>query len=99
MQVAPMLSQVRATLIVDNRTLNAEIEVVMQSTLDGINWSNPVVLSQAWVNANGPDITAWHTNAADFTRGIRFGVRIRQAAGTAVEMARVSLILDLQLKS
>ncbi len=42
MQVAPMLSQVRATLIVDNRTLNAEIEVVMQSTLDGINWSNPI---------------------------------------------------------
>ncbi len=37
-----MLSQVRATLIVDNRALNVEVEVVMQSTLDGINWRNPM---------------------------------------------------------
>lgn len=85
MQVTPTLSQVRAAPIVDNRTRNTEIEVVMPSTLDDVTWSNPVVLSEARVSAHGPDIT----------RGVRFGVRIRQVAGTAVEMARISLIPEV----
>lgn len=98
-QIAPMLAAVRATLTVDNRTLNAEVEVVFQTTSDGISWEAPIVLSQAWVNMDTTDTTSWYSTTSNFKRGIRFGVRIRQASGTAVESARVSLVLDLELKS
>ncbi len=99
MEIVPMLKAVRATLTVENRTINAEVEVVFQATNDGITWEAPIVLSQAWVNADTTDTTPWYTTVGNFKRGIRFGVRIRQATGTAVEMARVSLVLDLELKS
>lgn len=98
-EVAALLKAVRATLTVENRTLNAEVEVVFQATNDGCTWEAPVVRSQAWVNADGTDTTPWYSTATNFKRGIRFGVRIRQATGTAVEMARVTLVLDLELKS
>lgn len=61
MQIAPMLSQVRATLIVDNRTINAEVEVVMQSTLDGVNWSNPMAALAS--------INQWATNRSTRSGG------------------------------
>lgn len=38
MAIAPMLKAVRATLTVENRTINAEVEVVFQATNDGITW-------------------------------------------------------------
>lgn len=98
-QVAPLLKAVRATLTVENRTINAEVEVVFQATNDGNVWETPIVLSQAWVDVDGPDTTPGYSTATNFKRGIRFGVRIRQATGTAVESARVSLVVDLELKS
>lgn len=98
-QVAPLLAQLRATLTVENRTLNASVEVVFQTTSDGVTWETAIPLSQAFVTTNTTDTTPWYTDTANFKRGIRVGVRIKQATGNAVESARVTVVLDLQLKS
>ncbi|MCK6504057.1 hypothetical protein L6R53_11755 [Myxococcota bacterium] len=96
--MAPLLAAVRATVTVENRTLNASVEPVFQTTSDGVTWGNLISLGQA-MTTDTTDTTSWYTDTANFKRGVRFGVIVEQVTGNAVESARVSIVLDLQLKS
>ncbi len=98
-QVAPTLSGLRGTIIVENSTESVETKLVFQSTDDGMTWSAPVGLESAFVGGNRKVTTPWYTTSADFTRGIRVGVLVRQATSvTTVQMAKVTVVLDLQIK-
>ena len=97
-QIAPLLKAIRGTLVLSNRTENAEVQVVMQPTDDGCTWGADVQLL-AYVSAVGATTGSWLTNQADFKRGIRVGVKVRQTTGTTVEMVRGTVILDLELRS
>lgn len=98
--LAPRLAQLRATIVLENCTPDAEVEVVFQATNDGCTWDNPVAITQAFLTADQKVTTPWHTQAADFKRGIRVGVRIRQATSvTEVQHARVTLTFDFELRT
>lgn len=98
-QVAPTLLGLRGTIIVENATENVDTRLVFQSTEDGMTWSAPVGLENAALPGNRKVTTPWYTTAADFTRGIRVGVLVSQAnSATTVQMAKVTVIIDLQIK-
>ncbi len=103
MQIAPLLSKVRATLRIENSTENFEAKVVYQLTNDGENWDSPVDITTGaetggYVSGDGYDTSNWLA-IANTKRGIRFGVRCAQKTGTAIEMGRISVVLDLELVS
>lgn len=97
--VAPELKGVRATVTIANRTNNASVEVVFQTSSDGCVWETPIPLTTGFITTNGSTTTPWYTTTSNFKKCVRFGVRVKQATGTAVELARVTLELDLELRS
>lgn len=99
MEIAPLLSALRATITISNLTPNGEVNILFQSTNDGVTWDAPQSLNPGPINQNGSVTTPWYTNAADFTRGIRIVADIGATSGTAVEMARISVVVDFELKS
>lgn len=98
MQIAPLLKAIRTTLVLNNRTENAEVQVVLQPTDNGCTWGTDSVLL-AYTTVVGSTTGAWFTNQTEFKRGIRVGVKVRQTTGTAVEMVSGMLIVDLELRS
>ncbi len=97
--VGPELKAVRATVTIANRTINASVEVVLQTSSDGCTWETPIPLTTGFITTNGSSTTPWYTTTSNFKKLVRFGVRVKQATGTAVELARVSLEPDLELRS
>jgi hypothetical protein len=96
-QVAPLLAGVRTTVIVENATPDFVSQVVFQSTSDGETWENPVPLETPAAD-NRKFTTNWYSTPNSFKRGIRFGVIASQETGVStIQIARVTLILDLQL--
>lgn len=66
---------------------------------DGCVWETPIPLTTGFITTNGSTTTPWYTTTSNFKKCVRFGVRVKQATGTAVELARVTLELDLELRS
>jgi hypothetical protein len=97
-QVAPLLSEVRATVEIENATANFKSKASFQTTSDGCAWEAPVEL-EAFANGNRTNTTTWYTNTANFKRGIRFGIIAGNSTGSAVESGRVTLTLDLLMRS
>lgn len=98
-QIAPMLQQVRATLLLSNSSVDTEVQAVFQTTSDGVTWDTVQSLS-SWYVGNSSATSAWYTSTDNFKRAIRFGVQIRQAnSSTSVQFSRVTLIVDLQVKA
>jgi hypothetical protein len=82
-----------------NSTLNIKTAAFFQLSEDGISWDNPISLFGAnYLIGNGTLTEAWYNATSNYKRFIRFGVSALQNSGTAVEMANVSLVLDVQLK-
>lgn len=101
MEIATLMDRVRATLRVENKTVNFEGQVVYQLSDDGETWDSPVAVDTGdnWVGANGYSTTPWRTLSPS-KRAIRFGLLARQATGsTVVESAQVSVVIDIGLVS
>lgn len=102
-QIAPLVEQLRVTIIVDHvtgATGDCLTQAVLQATDDGITWGAAVGLEAAPVAGNRSFTTDWHTSAANFRRGLRLGVVASQGnAVTNVVMCRVTFIIDLQMKA
>jgi hypothetical protein len=101
-QVAPLLAQCRATIIVEHAsgaTGDCVTQVAFQATDDGSLWNTAIGMETATAG-NRTFTTNWYSTVANFTRGIRFGVIVSQGnAVTVVQSCTVTLIIDLQLKS
>ena len=98
MQIAPKLLQFRATIVVENKSENFACEAVYQYTNDGCTWSAEQSVDAGLGYVSATATTAWNNTIANFTRGIRIGLRAKQTTGTNVEMGQVSLIIDLELR-
>jgi hypothetical protein len=103
MQLAPNLLQFRVTVALENLTENAEIELVFQNTNDGCLWSTNIVVdptmgAAGWLGDNGVYTSAWYNTSANFLRGLRVGVIIRQSTGTGVEMGYATTVIDYELR-
>lgn len=97
-EIAPMLAAVRATIVVENATPDFLSQVVFQTSSDGDVWQT-VPLEQAPASDNRKATTGWYDNKNDFRRAIRFGVVASQETGvTGVQLARVSLTIDLRME-
>jgi hypothetical protein len=98
--VSPTVKQLRATLEVENATVNCQTKVVMQTTEDACTWPSPAIGLEAQFTAgNRKTTTAWEGTPANFKRGIRLGLLVEQAAGTAVETCKVTVVVDIEFKS
>lgn len=99
-QIAPLLLGVRATVIVENATVDFMCQAVFQTTSDGNIWGNSVALEPSAVGDNRKDTTDWYTTLSNFKRGIRVGVLASQESGVStVQSGRVTLIIDFNLRS
>ena len=98
-QVAPNLLALRSTIIVQNASLKFKSRVYFQATEDGITWGNPEPMETAAVLGNRTLTLTWYTDTSKFTRGIRVIVIASQDGVNTIQMARVTVITDLQLRS
>ncbi len=99
-QIAVLLLGLRSTIIVENATPDFMSRLAFQSTEDGFTWSDPVYLEGAAVGDNRTFTTDWHLTQDDFKRGIRVVVYASQESGVnTVQMARVTVITDFQIRS
>ena len=97
-QIAPILQGLRVTVIVENATAYFISQVYLQSTSDGITWQS-FSLESAQPD-NRTTTTDWYSVQNNFKRGIRVGVVCSQEnAITAVQFARVTLIIDFETKN
>ena len=97
-QIAPRLGKFRVTVVIENTTTNFECKPVFQYTNDGCSWSTVQDVDGPLGFVSDTTITAWNSDTAKFTRGIRIGLRAKQTTGTNVEMGQVSLIVDFELR-
>jgi hypothetical protein len=97
-QIAPLLAGVRVTITVENATEVCQTKTVLQATSDGCTWGDSVDL-ESYTAGNRVTTTAWHTTATSFLRGIRIGVLVGQTSGTAIQMCKVTLVIDFELRS
>jgi hypothetical protein len=102
LQIAPLLSSLRTTLIVENASggpTDFETQVSFQTTNDG-NWSEPWRVIQAWGGGNRAVTSAPYTDVSNFGRGIRFSVECRQRdTVNTLLLGMVSVIVDFTVKS
>jgi hypothetical protein len=94
--IAPLLARIRATIHVGYASSNLQTKVVLQSSDDGVSWNSPVDMEAGFVTGNRSTTTAWYANGAQFTRHVRLGVLVQQASGAAVEVGRVTLVIDVE---
>lgn len=96
-QIAPLLAQMRVTVVVENPSASFKCKAVFQATDDGQLWENPVDLEGAFSSVTRT--TAWYTDVSKFKRGLRVGLVAGNVAGTNVEMGTVTLVIDYLLRS
>jgi len=103
--LAPLLAQLRVTLVTENLSDQAEIWPFIETTQDGCTWTETTTQllvggsSATWISDDTTTTTDWWTAAPELFRGLRLGVKIRQTTGTNVEGATVQLVVDWELKS
>ena len=96
--IATKLNKVRGSLYPDGLTANARATLQYQTSADGGQWGTPVALTST-MSASGGETGDWNEPAAGFERFIRFIVTVGNTSGTAVELARASVIIDFDVES
>ena len=103
--VAPQVEGVRASIKVENAMADLTTQLVFQTTSDGKTWgdgSTPgavVALEASPVTGNRVATSSWYTDQSKFLLGIRFGVIAGQAAGSDAAFGKVSIAVDLNIRS
>ena len=104
-QLAPLLAQLRVSVVTENLSEQAELWPFIETTQDGCTWSETTTQflvggsSATWISTDTTTTTDWWTAVTELFRGLRIGVKVRQTTGTNVEAATVQLVVDWELKS
>lgn len=97
--LCPLISQLRSSLMNENGTASFESQAFFQLSEDGITWGSPVVIDAAFVQGgNTAGTSVWYSATTNYLRFIRFGVYAAASAGSIVQLANVSLVIDILLK-
>ena len=105
-QLAPLVAQLRVSVVTENLSENAQIWVFMETTNDGLAWNEVGTALRLggqvptnWINSGTVTTTDWWAAISELQRGPRIGVKVKQGTGTNVEMGTVQLVIDFELRS
>lgn len=103
-QLATLLTKLRVTVVVYNRSEAAEVYPFIETTDDGCTWNEVttglVVNSSNWIDSVTTMTSSWWTSTSELLRGIRIGLKCRQATGNNdLQMATVQLLIDYEVVS
>ena len=96
--LGPMIKQIRVHLTTENATANFRVKVNLAWSMLGRTWNGPYDLITP-ATGNVQLIGAWYTDDTKFGLNLRSAVTVSNAAGVAIESGRVSVALEVELKS
>lgn len=101
-EIAAAVDSVRMTILIENAQPNFQGQCAYQTSDDGVNWGPATTVGTAQSVPGGADqhyfTTDWVT-VSNALRAIRFGVVASASSGTNPVFGRVSLVVDVRLKS
>lgn len=98
--LGPMIKQIRAHYVCEGATANFQARVTTQWSVLGKSWSTPVgeILPGQTGDKAGIISTAF-TDADKFGLLMRYAIEVKNSSGSAIESGRVTVILEIELKS
>lgn len=98
--LGPMIQQLRVHYVAESASsANFRAQVSLQWSVLGRTWSTPVQPQTNLVGNQTGAISGWYTNDANFGLLMRASVDASNVSGAATESARVTVILEIELKS
>lgn len=97
--LGPMIKQMRVHINVESSTTNFRYKVNFSWSMLGRVWSMPDDLTTAITGDTTSTIGSWYTDDTNFGLNLRLALAISNSTGTAIESGRVSIVLEVELKS
>lgn len=97
--LGPMIKQMRVHINVENSTTNFRYKVNFSWSMLGRVWATPSDLTTAITGDTTSTIGSCYTDDTKFGLNLRFALAISNSSGTAIESGRVSVVLEVELKS
>jgi hypothetical protein len=99
-ELGPMIKQVRAHYVCEGATTNFTARVTTQWSVLGKAWSGTTDVLGAQTGGTTGFISGWLSDNAVFGLLMRYAIEVKNATtGTAIENGRVTVILEIELKS
>ncbi len=98
-ELGPAIAKIRAIWVAEGATSNFRGRVTMAWSALGRTWSTPVEIFAPLTGPQTGTIGAWYTDDANFGPLLRFAIEVSNAAGAAQESGRLSVMLQVELKS
>jgi len=98
--LGPMIKQIRAFYVCEGATANFQARLTTQWSVLGKSWSTPVgEILPGQTGDKAGIVSAAFTDADKFGLLMRYGIEVKNSSGTAIESGRVTVILEIELKS
>jgi len=97
-RLGPNIAKLRVELEVESATANFSIRFTTAWSVSGRQWAAPSEIF-ASVTGNQQLIGAWFSDDSKFGIHMRVAAEVKNAAGTAIESARVTAYLVIETKS
>lgn len=97
--LGPMIKQIRVHFVAEAATTNFSAKVTTAWSVLGKTWSAAVdLLAEQTGTITGVISSAYTTDSA-FGLLMRYAIETKNSSGTAIESARVTVVLEIELKS
>lgn len=97
--IGPMMKQIRVHYVCEGATANFRAKVSMSWSVLGRTWDTPVEIMANVTGSNTGTIGSWYTTDSEFGLLTRFFIEVSNSTGTAIESGRITVILEIDLKS
>ncbi len=98
-ELGPMISQIRVHYVCEGGTTNFAARVTTYWSVMGRTWSSAVELLSAQVSTNTGTISAPYNTPAAFGLLMRYAIEVKTNSGAVVESGRLTVVLEIELKS
>lgn len=98
-ELGPMISQIRVHYVCEAGTTNFAARVTSYWSVLGRTWSSASELLSAQTTTNTGTISAAFTTAAAFGLLMKYGIEVKTGSGALVECGRLTVVLEIELKS
>lgn len=99
MDWGPFLEGITAHTDTQGATTTHEWKVVVYTSIDGRNWSNPIDLFTAIAAGSGYAIQTEYTTTSNFGLKMRFAIASRTSSAGGIQSATVTCALAFRFKS
>lgn len=97
--LGPMIAQMRVHYVCESATTNFRAKVTSSWSVIGRTWSTPVDLNTAVVGDHTGSIGSWYVTDSAFGLLMRYAIAVSNNSGDAIESGRLSVFLEIELKS